>query len=62
MAKLKCGLLIKEMIERFEQKINSTLDPSLWLYSAHEFTIANVLNSLGLFEVTNELEKFFMNT
>lgn len=52
LAKLKCGAFIKEMIDRFYQKINSTLKPnrSLWLYSAHDFTISNLLNSLGLFE------------
>lgn len=52
LAKLKCGAFIKEMIDRFYQKIISTLKPnrSLWLYSAHDFTISNLLNSLGLFE------------
>lgn len=53
MARLKSGFLIKEIFEHFEQKINSTLQPdrSLWFYSAHDFTIADTLNSLGLFEV-----------
>lgn len=57
MARLKSGFLIKEMMERFTKKIFSTLEPnrSLWLYSAHDETIANVLNSLGLFEVTYQL-------
>lgn len=53
LARLKSGFLIKEIVERFSQKINSTLQPDrvLWLYSAHDVTIYNVLNSLGLFEV-----------
>lgn len=53
LARLRSGFLIKEILEHFTQKINQTLDPdrSLWLYSAHDFTISNVLNSLGLFEV-----------
>lgn len=53
LARLKSGFLIKEMMDRFTKKIFGTLEPdrSLWLYSAHDETIANVLNSLGLFEV-----------
>lgn len=53
MARIKSGFLIKEMFERFAQKMNQTLKPdrSLWIYSAHDATIANLLNSLGLFEV-----------
>lgn len=51
--RLKSGLLIKEIFERFTKKIFSALEPnrSLWLYSAHDDTISNVLNALGLFEV-----------
>lgn len=53
LARLKHGFLIKKMFGDFAQKIDSTLKPdrSLFLYSAHDVTIANVLNSLGLFEV-----------
>lgn len=53
LSRLKFGFLIKEIFGRFSKKINSTLRPnrSLWLYSAHDFTIANILNSFGLFEV-----------
>lgn len=56
MARLKYGFLFKEILEHFTQKINGTLEPSrlLWLYSAHDFTIAGLLNSLGLFEVIFE--------
>lgn len=40
-------------MERFTSKIFGELEPdrALWLYSAHDETIANILNSLGLFEV-----------
>lgn len=53
LARLKSGFLLKEILEHFSQKANSTLSPdrSLWLYSAHDYTVSNMLNSLGLFEV-----------
>lgn len=52
LARIRSGFLIKEMLQHFSQKIDSTLDPdrSLWLYSAHDFTISNFLNSLKLFD------------
>lgn len=53
LARLKAGFLIREILDRFNQKIESQLNPdrTLWIYSAHDTTVANVLNSLGLFEV-----------
>lgn len=53
LARLRYGFLIKEILTHFSQKINATLSPnrSLWLYSAHDLTISNILNSLGMFEV-----------
>lgn len=52
-ARLKSGFLLKEMLEHFSQKINSTLEPdrSIWFYSGHDITITNMLNSLRLYEV-----------
>lgn len=52
LARLSSGFLLKEMLERFSRKINSTLKPdrSIWFYSTHYFTLSNLLNSLGLFE------------
>ncbi|XP_031638865.1 testicular acid phosphatase homolog, partial [Contarinia nasturtii] len=46
LARLWSGFFIKEMFERFAQKINSTLEPnrSLWSYSAHDNTIVGLLN------------------
>lgn len=53
MKKLRSGFLLKEMLDRFADKTQSSLSPdrSLWMYFAHDSTIANMLNSLGLFEV-----------
>ncbi|XP_031637759.1 lysosomal acid phosphatase-like [Contarinia nasturtii] len=52
LARLESGFLIKEMFERFAQKINSTLEPnrSLWFYSAHETGMGGLMNSLGIFK------------
>lgn len=60
MARLKSGFLFKEILDHFSMKINSTLKPdrSLWVYSAHDITIINLLNSLGgHFEVMTRFEK-----
>lgn len=45
--------LIKEILERSAQKINSTLNPdqALWIYSGHSSTLATMLNGLKIFEV-----------
>lgn len=54
LARLKGGFLLKDVLERFSQKIKSTLKPlerKLWLYTAHDYTLANILNGLGVFEV-----------
>ncbi|XP_055296463.1 prostatic acid phosphatase-like [Sitodiplosis mosellana] len=53
LARLSTGFLIKEIFERFSKKINKTLQPdrSVWVYSAHDDTVANLLNSFGLFEI-----------
>lgn len=53
MKKLRSGYLLKEILDRFTNKTLSTLSPdrSLWLYFAHDITISNMLNSLGLFKV-----------
>lgn len=53
MARLKIGFLLRQILDRCEAKIKDALSPnrSVWIYSAHDTTIGNVLNSLGLFEV-----------
>lgn len=53
MKRLKSGFLVKEILDRFRNKTQSTLSPdrSLWMYFAHDYTIINALNSLGLYQV-----------
>lgn len=60
LARLKTGFLLRQILDRCEAKIKSALSPnrSIWVYSAHDTTIGNVLNSLGLFEVEFVLPKF----
>ncbi|EAT44755.1 AAEL003903-PA [Aedes aegypti] len=55
LARLKTGPLIKEMLQRFRSKVDNTLKPNrtLWVYSAHDTTVANVLNTLRLFDLHN---------
>lgn len=55
LARLKTGPLIQEMLQRFRNKEDNTLKPnrSVWVYSAHDTTIANVLNTLRLFDLHN---------
>uniref|UniRef100_A0A034VI38 acid phosphatase n=1 Tax=Bactrocera dorsalis TaxID=27457 RepID=A0A034VI38_BACDO len=53
MARLKAGPLIKEMLQRFGEKARGSLKPdrSVWIYSAHDTTVANVLNTLKLYDM-----------
>lgn len=57
LARLQSGFLIKEILEHFTKKIDSTLQPNrtLWLYSGHDLTISYMLQSLGLFEVREQI-------
>nr|BAN20384.1 acid phosphatase-1 [Riptortus pedestris] len=50
--RLKNGPLLKDMIQHMDEKINGKLDPNrnLWVYSAHDTTVANMLNTLGVFD------------
>ncbi|KAL0277101.1 UNVERIFIED_CONTAM: hypothetical protein PYX00_004499 [Menopon gallinae] len=52
MARLKTGPLISEMAMHMKKKIDGKLKPDrkAWIYSAHDTTVANVLNTLGLFD------------
>lgn len=56
LARLKSGPLIKEMLQRFVDKSKGKLNPdrSVWIYSAHDTTVANVLNTLKLFDVSGK--------
>lgn len=53
LARLKTGFLLSEILDRFRNKTMGELLPnrSMWVYSAHDTTIANVLNTLGMFEL-----------
>ncbi|XP_052836682.1 prostatic acid phosphatase isoform X2 [Drosophila gunungcola] len=53
LARLKAGPLLLDMYKRFDDKFSGRLKPdlSMWIYSAHDTTIANVLNALKLFEL-----------
>ncbi|XP_055551425.1 prostatic acid phosphatase [Wyeomyia smithii] len=55
LARLKTGPLVKEMLQRFKDKINKRLKPnrSVWIYSAHDTTVSNLLNTLLLFDLHN---------
>lgn len=54
MKKTKAGFLIREIFDRFKNKTLSLLSPDrkLWIYSAHDNTITNTLNALGLYDVS----------
>lgn len=54
LARLKAGFLIRDIFERFNMKKDSMLFPdrSLWIYSAHDTTLARLLNALNVFDVS----------
>lgn len=45
MSRLKSGFLLREIVQRFNSKIEGSLQPNrtLWLYSAHDRTLKNML-------------------
>lgn len=52
MKRLKSGFLLKEILDRFHNKTNALLPEGMMhIYSAHDLTIASLLNTLGIFEV-----------
>lgn len=55
LARLKSGPLLKDILSRFLNKTQGTLKPdrSMRIYSAHDTTVANLLNTLRLFELHN---------
>lgn len=46
------GPLLGEMIDHMVRKVQKTLKPDrkIWVYSAHDETVANMLMTLNLFE------------
>lgn len=57
LARLWSGFLIKDILERSAQKLNSTLNPdrSVYIYSANSLTLISLLNALGLDEVLENI-------
>lgn len=55
MKKLRAGYLLKEILDRSTNKTMSTLSPNrtLWLYFAHDNSMVDMLNSLGLYHKVN---------
>lgn len=49
MSRLKSGHLIREIFERFRNRTQGPLTPDrkIWMYSAHDTIISNVLNALN---------------
>lgn len=52
LARLKTGPLLKEILTHFQEKANKAFTPNrnYWVYSAHDTTVANMLNTLGVFK------------
>ncbi|KAF7406002.1 hypothetical protein HZH68_005371 [Vespula germanica] len=50
--RLKMGLLFREIIDHMEKKSRNALIPDrkVWIYSAHDETVANMLMTLNLFD------------
>lgn len=53
LARLRSGFLLREILDRFVTKSQSRLSPdfSFWVYSGHDATIFNMLNTLGIPDV-----------
>lgn len=54
-ARLKYGPLMKEILQTFKNKTESTLEPdrSAWVYSGHDNTISGLLNMMGIYDVSS---------
>lgn len=50
LARLKSGPLLKEILTHFKHKTANKLSQNYWVYSAHDTTVANILNTLGVFK------------
>jgi len=54
MKRLKGGPFVKEMVEHFDSVATHTMEPSnrkMFMYSAHDTTVAPVLHTLGVFNM-----------
>lgn len=59
LARLQIGFLLKEIFDRSQAKAENNITQNLWIYSAHDNTIANVLNALGMFWVKKNRFSYF---
>lgn len=50
LARLKSGPLLKEILTHFKHKTTKKVDQKYWVYSGHDTTVANMLNTLGVFK------------
>lgn len=50
LARLKSGPLLKEILTHFQNKTMKKIEQNYWVYSAHDTTVANILNTLGVFQ------------
>lgn len=52
LARLKSGMLLKDILTHYDNKTKGHLSPNrnLFIYSAHDTTVANILNTLGVFK------------
>ena len=48
--RVKCGPLLKNIIQNLDKKINGTIDEKFWQYSGHDTTVASLLQCLGVFD------------
>lgn len=48
--RLKCGPLLKEILEIMDKKISGDLPQKMWMYSAHDNTLANLMMCLDVFD------------
>lgn len=57
--RLKAGFLLREILTRLTNKTLSKLTPdrTLHMYSAHDTTVASLLNTLGVFDVSKSTRK-----
>lgn len=53
MARLKYGMLLKDILNIFSNKTESKLTPdrSMWVYSGHDTTLSGLLNTMNMFSV-----------
>ncbi|KAK6629954.1 hypothetical protein RUM43_003775 [Polyplax serrata] len=48
--RFKCGPLLKDIIQHMEDKIGGNLTEKIWMYSAHDTTLANLMQCLDVYD------------